>query len=176
MGLGTTVPSALDQRAKEALTKEERALESTQLLNLSSPALTFGFLMGNPFPPISSLNFMLNSVSLVGNEWIKALGNLSISPKLTISIVLPVIQPTLCPSSSVSACETNVRMVIKIESFSDLGSSTSRYFLHSQNSNNFKGGLGSGSDRTQEGGGRGRKLFLSKAQSKSKSDLLTEKQ
>jgi hypothetical protein len=93
------------------------------------PASTSGFLIGNPCPLVSSLNFMLNSITLVGNEWIEALGNLSISPKPVISIALLRIQPALCPSSSVSACETNVRMVIEVDSSSDSGSSTSRYIF-----------------------------------------------
>jgi hypothetical protein len=128
MGLGTVEPSVVDQREKEASKEEERALESTQLLTLSSPALTFNFLTGNPCPPVSSLNFMLNSLTLVGNEWIEALGNLSISPKPTISRTLPRIQPALCPSSSERTYWEN-----KCESSSD-----SEHGVSSSKFNNFK--------------------------------------
>ena len=54
---------------------------------LSSPPTDFSELFsGNNIPPFTSINFLLNNVTLAGNEWIEALNNLSLSPKQSITL------------------------------------------------------------------------------------------
>jgi hypothetical protein len=106
-------------------------ISSHTLLDLTKNFTTssFGCLTINPCSPISSLNFMLNSITLVGNDWIEALGNLSISPKSPPIMVFPQIQPALCSTTPASDCETMLRVVSEVESSSDSGGYSTCYYL-----------------------------------------------
>lgn len=131
-------------------------------------------LLGNPFQgsysiPLSlSIKFFLNHVSLFGMDWVEGLKNLSLSSRpprtsnsLPIFLVasfegLPI---SLDPDPTVAEMDPNL---------SPLDSSDFGYFLRSS-AKKASGGLGKGKNPTSKG--RGRKLYLAKAQSKAKLDL-----
>ena len=159
---------------------DDNSQEEEELVPL--PAVEVGILVGLqilkeiPFSGISSfslspsLNLFANNVTLSGLDWVEGLKNLTISSQLTPA-TLPI--STIYLEESLIPVKPNPIIDDINYPLSPLDSLDSRYFLRSFSKTTSEG---LGKDTNMASKGRGRKTFISKAQSKAKKDLLEVKQ
>jgi len=140
------------------------------------PTLPLAFPTGIPSVPCSSLTSLLQNLNLNldSSGWLESLNaslNVPNSPVLK-PLELEASPSSMPPRSDLVLSERTLSLDRKEGTLRT--SDSAGYFLRSKSTPNPAGGLGL--EKLEEGRGRGRKSFISKAKSKAKSDLLAGKQ
>jgi len=164
------------QEAGVAMTKKGRPSRKGSCVNWVHPTLPLAFPTGIPSVPCTSLSSLLQNLNLNldSNRLLESL-NASLHVPNT-----PVLKPLELEDSPSSAPPRSGLVFSERPLSLDLKegprrtSGSAGYFLRSKSVPNPAGGLGL--EKSEEGRGRGRKSYISKAKYKAKSDLLAGKQ
>jgi hypothetical protein len=132
---------------------------------------------GNPLLSSPPITVLIKNLTLEGNEWLEALKNLSLN---NVTTSFPERNSDSYKETSLSDDPPSPKRLFLTEEASSSSSLsnktlTSHYFLRSQKGTPSMGGLGKEEISSLDRGGRGRKSMFSKAQSKSRIDLLAGK-
>ena len=168
--------SLKSQKAGVAANKKGRPSRKGSCMKWVHPTLPLAFSTGIPSVPCTSLSSLLQNLNLNldSSGWLESLNaslNVPNSPVLK-PLELEASPSSIPPRSGLVLSERTLSLDRKEGPLRNSGSDG--YFLRSKSTPNPAGGLGL--EKLEEGRGRGRKSFISKAKSKAKSDLLAEKQ
>jgi len=166
----------ISQVAGTDANKKGRPSRKDSCMKWVHPTLPLAFSTGIPSVPCTSLSTLLQNLNLnlESNRWLESL-NASLKVPNT-----PILKPleleaspsSMGPRSGLVLPERALSLERKGGTLRNSGSNG--YYLRSKLVPNPDGGLGL--EKVKEGGGRGRKSFLSKARSKARSEVLAGKQ
>jgi len=166
----------ISQVAGAEAIKKGRSSRKESCMKWVHPTLPLAFSTGIPTAPCTSLSSLLQNLNLnlESNRWLESLNaslNVPNAPILK-PLELEASPSSMAPRSGLVLSERPLSLDRKRDTLRNSGSNG--YYLRSKLVPNPDGGLGL--EKVKEGGGRGRKSFLSKAKSKARSDMLAGKQ